>query len=190
MAIRDRVGLIQVFAPSTGSSWITRAQTSAVEWEPAFRPLGDATPAKEVPPLVVLPGPAPALTPVSPTYAPRRIVVDLKANAKAGRTSTVFKGLAVRGVPAGATVTATCAKGCRLKTLTVRNEAGTVSLKGLFVKRATQWTLAQGTKVRVVISAPNSIAAVKTLTVRARRAPSVATRCLAPGAATESLCAA
>ncbi len=33
------------------------------------------------------------------------------------------------------------------------------------------------------------IAAVKTLTVRARKAPSVATRCLPPGATVESLCA-
>jgi hypothetical protein len=125
---------------------------------------------------------------VPPTYAPRPLVVDLKADAKAGRTSTVFKGLTVRNVPAGATVTVTCAKGCKRTSLTLKNVAGTVSLKPFFAKRAKQGSLKAGTKIRVAVTAPNMIGAVKTLTVRARRAPTVATRCLAPGATVETLC--
>ena len=189
-AIRNRFGLLEVFAPSAGSSWVTRAQSAALTWEPGFRSLGEATPPAGPLPLVAQPTPTPAPTVVPPTYAPRRLVVDLRANAKAGRTSTVFKGLTLRDVPAGATVTATCAKGCKRTSLTLKNVAGTVSLKPFFAKRAKQGTLRAGTKIRVVVSAPNMIAAVKTLTVRPRKAPTVATRCLAPGATAETLCAA
>lgn len=188
-AIRNRFGLVEVFAPSAGDGWITRAQSSALTWEPGFRSTGEAKPPAVTPPVLVAPAPVPVITPVAPTYAPRRLVVDLRADAKAGRTSTVFTGLAVRNVPAGATVTATCEKGCKRKSLTFRNVAGTVSLKAFFAKRAKQGTLKAGTKIRVVVSAPNAIAAVKTLTVRARRAPTVATRCLAPNATVETLCA-
>ncbi len=113
----------------------------------------------------------------------------VSSTSSAGRTSTVFKGLTLRGVPAGATVTATCGKGCKRASLSFRNVAGTVSLKPFFAKRAKRGTLKAGTKIRVVVSAPNMIAAVKTLTVRPRKAPTVATRCLAPGAAAETLCA-
>lgn len=189
VAIRNRFGLVEVFAPSTGAAWITRAQTAPVEWEPAFRPLGQGTPPADPPPVVVQPAPVPVPILVPPTYAPKRLLVDLRPNAKAGRTSTVFKDLTVRGVPAGATVTATCAKGCKRTSLSFKNVAGTVSLRPFFAKRAKQGTLAVGTKIRVVVSAPNMIAAVKTLTVRARKAPTVATRCLPPGATAETLCA-
>lgn len=188
-AIRNRFGLIEVFAPS-GSAWLTRAQSAVLTWEPGFRALGEAAPAGDPPPVPLQAVPVPVPVVVPPTYAPRRLLVDVRADAKAGRTSTVFRALTVRGVPAGATVTATCGKGCKRTSLSFKNVAGTVSLKSFFAKRAKQGTLKAGTKIRVVVSAPNMIAAVKTLTVRPRKAPTVATRCLAPGAAAETLCAA
>ncbi len=116
---------------------------------------GAAPPADPPPVVLEAPRRSRAVIVVPPTYAPKRLVVDLKADAKAGKTSTVFKGLTVRSVPAGATVTATCAKGCKRKSLTFRNVTGTVSLKPLFAKRAKQGTLKAGTKIRVVVSAPN-----------------------------------
>ncbi len=99
------------------------------------------------------PTPTPTPTVVAPTYAPKRLVVDLRANAKASRTSTLFKDLSLRSVPAGATVSATCAKGCKRPSLTFKNVAGTVSLKAFFAKRAKQGTLKAGTKIREVVSA-------------------------------------
>jgi hypothetical protein len=41
-----------------------------------------------------------------------------------------------------------------------------------------------------VVSMSRTIASVQTLTVRKRHKPTVATRCLPPGATVESLCAA
>ncbi|MDA0179921.1 hypothetical protein OJ997_06410 [Solirubrobacter phytolaccae] len=190
VAIRNRFGLVEVVAPAAGGAWTSRAQTAPATWEPGFRSLGEPKPPADPPPVVVVPAPAPPPVIVSPTYVPKRLLVDLVAGAKAGKTSTVFKTLTVKGVPAGATVTVTCAKGCKRTSLTFRNVNGTVSLKALFAKRAKQGTLKAGTKIRVAVSAPNMIGAVKTLTVRPKRAPTVATRCLAPGATTETLCAA
>lgn len=189
VAIRAGSALIHVVAPSTGANWVARAQTAPNTWEPLFRSLGEATPPKLPEAPVVAPAPVPPPVIVSPAYPPLRIVVDLKANAKASKTSAVFKSLTLRGVPAGTTITATCEKGCKRSSLTLTNVMGTVSLKPFFAKRAKQGTLKVGTKIRVVVSGPNMISAVKTLTVRARRAPSVATRCIAPGATADSLCA-
>ena len=189
-AIRDQSGLVHVIAPSVDGSWVEFAQTGPDTWEPTIRALGGAVPPADPPPVVVVPVPLPPPVIVSPVYAPKRLLVDLKADAKASKTSAVFKALTVRGVPAGATITATCAKGCKRTSLRFSNVSGTVSLKPFFAKRAKQGTLKVGTKIRVVVSAPNMIAAVKTLTVRARKAPTVATRCLAPGATVETLCAA
>ncbi|MBE2320312.1 hypothetical protein DVA67_030375 [Solirubrobacter sp. CPCC 204708] len=183
-AIRAGSSLIHVVAPGEGARWFVRSQAGLLTWEPLFRALGEAAPPKAPDPVIVVPAPPRAPEVVSPVYAPKRLLVDLRANAKNG----VFKALTLRGVPAGATVTATCAKGCKRPSLTFTNVSGTVSLKAFFAKRAKQGTLKAGTKIRVVVSAPNMIGAVKTLTVRARKAPSVATRCLAPGATTESLC--
>ena len=179
-----------MIAPSVDGSWVEFAQTGPDTWEPTIRALGGAVPPADPPPVVVAPVPLPPPVIVSPVYAPKRLVVDLDGGREGDQTSTVFKALTVRGVPAGATITATCAKGCKRPSLKFTNVTGTVSLKPFFAKRAKQGTLKVGTKIRVVVSAPNMIAAVKTLTVRARKAPTVATRCLAPGATIETLCAA
>jgi hypothetical protein len=45
-----------------------------------------------------------------------------------------------------------------------------------------------GTRIRVEVRVSGTIGAVRTLSVRPKKRPTVATRCLKPGAATESLC--
>ena len=112
-----------------------------------------------------------------------------RAQVLYGSVVGVVKDAQGASIP-GATVTATCVKGCKRTSLKFTNVAGTVSLKPFFARRAKQGTLKVGTKIRVAVTAPNMIGAVKTLTVRARRAPTVATRCLPPGAAAETVCAA
>ena len=77
----------------------------------------------------------------------------------------------------------TCAKGCSRKSYVKRNARGTVSIRALARK-----PLRVGTKLRFEVTAPNMIGAVKTLTVRSRRDPSITTRCLEPGAARDSAC--
>ncbi len=132
--------------------------------------------------------PAPTPTPAPPLVIPpvRRIIVQLTfTTKKPGKTSTAFKALKVKNVPAGATVTATCEKGCSRTSFVARNAYKTVSLERLIDRGA----LKAGTKVRVVVSMSRTIAAVQTLTVRAKHKPTVATRCLPPGATVESLCA-
>ena len=117
--------------------------------------------------------------------AVRRIIVTLSfSTSKPGKRSTAFKALKVNNVPAGATVTATCVKGCSRKAFVARNAYRTVSLERLIDRGP----LKAGTKVRVVVSMSRTIAAVQTLTVRAHRKPTVATRCLPPGATADVLC--
>jgi hypothetical protein len=66
----------------------------------------------------------------------------------------------------------------------VSAEHGTVSLGKIAAGRA----LRVGTQIRIEVKVSGMIGAVKRVTVRAKRKPTVATRCLQPGAATESLC--
>ena len=103
---------------------------------------------------------------------------------KPSRTSTRLRTLNVKNVPAGATVTATCAKGCTRKSVVVRHAYGTVALDRIGLTRAFK----VGTRIRVEVRVSGMIGAVRTLTVRPKQRPTVATRCLRPGAATESLC--
>jgi hypothetical protein len=120
--------------------------------------------------------------------APERIVVTLAFFATAKRGSTKFTQLQVKNVPLGATVNATCkGKGCpaglKRKGFTKRNAFGTVSL-ARFIKKP----LRAGVKITVTVSKPNAINAVKVLTVRPAKKPSITTRCLPPGAKTAVAC--
>ena len=77
----------------------------------------------------------------------------------------------VKGVPAGATVKVTCKKGCSRKSYKVKKKKrGTVSLKTVVRKR-----LRAGTTIRVVVSRPGNLAAIKTLRIRASNPPQVKT---------------
>jgi len=114
----------------------------------------------------------------------RTIVVDLVQRSKPGKTSTRFSSLTLKQVPPGATVTVSCARGCVRASLVVRHAYGTIPLKSL-LRSSTR----AGTKIRVVVSVSNMVSAVKTLTVRKNsRKPTIATRCIRPGATVDSRC--
>ena len=183
-AVADSFGLLHVVVPEANDEWASVQQVSDSLWG-RFVSLGRAAPAPPATEPTVKPTPTP--TPAPPIVVPalRRIIVSLSfTTKKPTKTSTSFKRLVVKNVPAGATVTATCATGCSRKSFTARNAYQTVSLERLIDRGA----LKVGTKVRVVVSMSHTIAAVQTLTVRAKRKPTVATRCLAPGATADSLC--
>jgi hypothetical protein len=143
-----------------------------------FGPLPSAQPAP-----TPVPAPAPAPPAGRPDVPLKRIVIFLRFDKSATRTSTRFKYLRVTDVPRGATVTARCPKGCSRKSYTKRNARGTVSLKPLIRKR-----LKVRTTITVTVTRPNEIGAVKILKVRPRKDPSIKTRCLAPGAKRPSTC--
>ena len=95
---------------------------------------------------------------------------------KARLRNTRFARLVVKGVPKGATVTATCPRGCARKRLVKRNASGNVSLSALVTK-----PVAVGRVITVVVARPGEVAAVKRLKIRSRKGPLVTTRCLPPG---------
>ena len=93
-----------------------------------------------------------------------------------------FTRLVVKDVPRGSTVTATCrtkqGRRCRgIKTFRKRNARGTVNLKRFLRKK-----LRAGTVIEVRVAQRGAIGAVKRLTVRRRKNPTITTRCLPPGA--------
>ncbi len=179
-------GLLHVAAPAADGTWaLLRQNSAAPEDFGAFTSLGRATPpaqATPVPTAVPTPVPSPAPTP-TPAPRLRTIIVTLSFAHTSALRSTRFTRLQVKGVPRGSMVRVTCAKGCSRKSYVKRNARGTVSIRALARK-----PLRVGTKLRVEVTAPNMIGAVKTLTVRSRRDPSITTRCLEPGAARDSAC--
>jgi len=130
----------------------------------AFGPVPDPNP--PAPPAPPAPGPAPT----SPSKK-TRLVVTLSYDYSVKGRWTRLTRLQVKGVPAGATVKATCKRGCSRKAYSVKKKArGTASLDRLVRKR-----IRAGTKIRVVVSRPGNLAAIKTLTVRASKRPTVKT---------------
>ena len=141
------------------------------------------------PPPSVTPTPPPVVAP-PPVVGPERFTVTVEfAFRRSTAKSTTFTALTVKNVPKGATVSVTCkGKGCPAKkvkgkrkavTFTKRNASRTLSLK--------PWakaSLRTGTALRIVVTKPGSIGMVKTLTVRARKAPRIVTSCLRPGSTT------
>jgi hypothetical protein len=133
-------------------------------------------------------------TVLAPVIVPApRINVTTTFLFAARRTFTRFTSLAVKEVPRGATVTATCrGHGCpthkvkgkrRAVTFTKRNASGSVTLKPWLRKR-----LPVGTRLTATVTKPGFVGMVKTLTVRRSKPPQVVTRCLAPRAKTPSRC--
>ena len=120
--------------------------------------------------------------PPPPPPALKRIIVTLSSNFPSVGATIRFSRLVVKGVPRGSKVTATCrtkqGRRCRgIRTFTKRNARGTVSLKRFLRKR-----LRAGTVIEVRVTKPNTIGAVKRLTVRRNKNPTITTRCLPPGA--------
>jgi hypothetical protein len=96
--------------------------------------------------------------------------------------ATKFTHLKIAGVPAGATVKVTClSRVCPAtlahKPLVLRKQHGTVDLKRIIAK-----PLRAGTKLEVLVTKAGSVGAVKLITINRRKAPTIVTRCLKPGA--------
>jgi hypothetical protein len=112
-----------------------------------------------------------------------QIVVTLGFNFKSSTKSTKLSTLVVKNIPAGSTVKVKCSKGCSKKSFKKTGASGQLSLKPM-IKKA----LKVGTTIQVVVSKPGSSAAVKTLKIRARKAPQVTTQCQPEGASKPAAC--
>jgi hypothetical protein len=102
---------------------------------------------------------------------------------KSTARETTFDRLTVEDVPAGATVTARCPRGCAKKRFVKTRASSKVALKAL-IKRP----LKVNTVITVIVSKPGAVSAVKVLKVRARKAPRITTLCLAAGARKPGAC--
>jgi hypothetical protein len=114
------------------------------------------------------------------------VLFDLAYTFGATRRATTLRNLAVETEP-GARVTASCrAKGKRCKgTRDFARATAAVSrrLRGFEGKR-----LPVGAKLTIQVTKSGTIGAVKTLTIRRRKAPALKTLCLPPGATRPSAC--
>jgi len=136
---------------------------------------------------VVDPPPVVSAPPV-PTPA---INVTLAFKYRATARSTRLTSLTVKGVPRGATVTATCRppkrKGktprCPVRAFRKANAKKNTSLKPF-----TRKSFAKGTVIEVRVTKEGMVGAVKQLKIRGRGGPSTSTRCLPPGAKTPTRC--
>jgi hypothetical protein len=183
-ATSDAPGHELIFA-RIGADLHVKAATIPANGAPSFgawSSLGPiALPAGAPAPPLPAPAPAPQPQPAAPlvTLAP-----TLSYFGSYSRRTSRFSALNVTAVPAGATVRATCPKGCSAKTYTVtKKKAGTVSLK-----RFTRRALKVGTKLTVVTTKPGTIGSHKVLTIRARKRPSITSRCLPPGVTRPQAC--
>ena len=170
--MKDRLdphdGALHVIAQGTDGAYYESYENgpSLNDWTP-FASLGRP---QSVAPPPLTSGPA-------PTGTLRRLVVTLGFTYSARKRSTRLKSLSVKDMARGGTVSASCARGCSRKSLVKRNvKSSNVSLSALVKK-----PLKVGTKITITATAPGTIGAVKTLTIRSRKAPAVKTRCLPPG---------
>jgi hypothetical protein len=123
--------------------------------------------------------------PPVPVIRPQ-INISLSFLFAAGRKTTTFRTLVVKGVPKGATLRTTCkGKKCPKKKFTVKaKKGGSVSLKP-YVKKP----LRKGLKLTISVTKPGAVGMVKTITIRASKSPKVTTACLPPGAKKAKRCA-
>jgi hypothetical protein len=118
---------------------------------------------------------------------PSRVLFDLAYTFSAGRRVTTLRNVEVDAEP-GSRLTASCrtsrGRRCRGTRDLARASASTaLRLRGFENKR-----LPVGAKLTIQVTKDGAIGAVKTLTIRRRRAPSVRTLCLPPGAARPVAC--
>jgi hypothetical protein len=133
-------------------------------------------------------------TVLAPVIVPKpRVNVTVTFLFSAGRKTTRFTALAVKEVPKGSTVTATCrGRGCpthkvkgkrRAVTFAKHDASRSVTLKPWLRKR-----LPVGTVITATVTKRGFVGMVKTLTLRRSKPPKVVTSCLAPGAKKPSGC--
>ena len=178
------------FAPCSGAASHTVSGLAAGSYTFEARAIDgfnnvDPTPVKRT---VLVVSPPPVIPPPvvhQTTIFQQVIVVTLTFSYHADKKATRITALTVNSVPKGATVSARCPKGCAKKSLVVKNAKGNVSLKALAGKKP----LKLKTKITVTVSRPGAVGAVKVLQVQKRKAPTVQSLCLPPGAAKPGKCA-
>lgn len=132
--------------------------------------------------------PAPTvITNTVTTTLPSRVGFDLAYTFAATRRATVLRDL-IAEIESGARLTASCrtrrgGRCTRTRDLTRAGASASVRLRGFEGKR-----LPVGAKLTLRATKDASIGVVKTLTIRKRKAPSVRTLCLPPGATRPSAC--
>jgi hypothetical protein len=119
---------------------------------------------------------------------PARVKATLSSETVAGKRTTRFTRLQVKGLPRGTTVRVTCkGKGCpgafKGKGYTKKNASGTLSLAKFLNK-----SLRAGDVLTIVVSRPGATSAVMAITMRAGKKPSVTQKCQPPGAAKPAAC--
>lgn len=121
------------------------------------------------------------------TSPPKRILITQAFRVSAGRRFTTLRTFVVKGIPAGSRLIVNCrkrGKRCpRTKDFSKRNAGGNARMRG-FEKRP----LPVGAKLEIRVTKPGMIGAVKILTIRSGKKPSVTTRCLPPGASRPAQC--
>jgi hypothetical protein len=120
-------------------------------------------------------------------FGPTRLVFDLGYVYSATRRATTLSEVSLEVEP-GARLKATCrtpkGKRCeRTRDVTKAAASGTVRLRGFERK-----PLPVGSMLQIRATKPNMVGAVKTVTIRKRKAPSVKTLCLPPGATRPAAC--
>jgi hypothetical protein len=120
---------------------------------------------------------------VEPAEAPQ-ILVALGFRFTSTARATRLANFVVRNVPAGASVTVTCPRGCAKQRYTKLRVAG----GRLLLKPVLKRKLKVGTEITVIVSKPGSSSAVKVLTIRARKAPLVTTLCQPEGSSKPAAC--
>ena len=123
------------------------------------------------PPAAVQPSATPAPAPTPIIAAPKKLTASLAYTYSQNKSGTKLRTLVVKGFPKGATIVARCAKGCAKKSFTKTNASATISLKALIGK-----PLKVGTVITVTVTKPGMTQVVKTLKIRARKAPLITTR--------------
>lgn len=132
--------------------------------------------------------PAPPTTTPTTSTTLQRIVIGQRLRARPGRRSTRLAVLTVTRIPAGSRLIAKCRtnrnRRCpRTRDFAKSNARGNVRLRS-FERKA----LPVGAKLEIRVTKPGMNGAVKVLTIRRNRQPSVATRCLPPGAGRPAAC--
>jgi hypothetical protein len=123
----------------------------------------------------------------TPKLPPTRLAASPGITWKVFRTYLVVRKITVANLKGGETVTITCSKrpGCPYK-----KKAFKVGKKGTrqFGKRFKRHKLRVGTRLRVIVSKPDSIGNVATLTVRRGKDPKFVRQCVQPGTTKPGAC--
>lgn len=118
---------------------------------------------------------------------PSRVALDLAFTFNAGRRSTTLRDLFAQGEPGGR-LTVTCRTAKRKPCARTRAFSRGMSSRGVRLRGFERKPLPVGAKLELRLTKDGLVGVVKTLTIRRRKAPSITTRCLPPGASRPAAC--